>query len=98
MKHKKSEKPKKHSKPEKNDLDKLRQQIDNLQKEKDELFGKLQRVSADYANFQKRVPKQIADTICYEKEKIAKTKQRGPKMSTFSLRASRLSTTKCSIS
>ena len=31
-----------------------------------------QRVSADYANFQKRVPKQIADTICYEKEKIIK--------------------------
>ncbi len=73
MKHKKSEKPKKHSKPEKNDLDKLRDKIDNLQKEKDELFGKLQRVSADYANFQKRVPKQIADTICYEKEKIIKT-------------------------
>jgi len=44
-----------------------------LQKEKDELFGKLQRISADYANFQKRVPKQIADTICYEKEKIIKT-------------------------
>ncbi len=73
MTHKKSEKPKKHSKSKKNELDKLCQQIDNLQKEKDELFGKLQRVSADYANFQKRVPKQIADTICYEKEKIIKT-------------------------
>ena len=73
MKHKKSEKPKKHPKSKKNELDKLCQQIDNLQKEKDELFGKLQRVSADYANFQKRVPKQIADTICYEKEKIIKT-------------------------
>jgi len=32
-----------------------------------------QRVSADYANFQKRVPKQITDTICYEKERIIKT-------------------------
>ena len=32
-----------------------------------------QRVSADYANFQKRVHKQITDTICYEKEKIIKT-------------------------
>ncbi len=32
-----------------------------------------QRVSADYANFQKRAPKQIADTIVYEKEKIIKT-------------------------
>ena len=73
MKHKKSEKPKKPPKPKKNELDKLCQQIDNLQKEKDELFGKLQRISADYANFQKRVPKQIADTICYEKEKIIKT-------------------------
>ena len=36
-------------------------------------IGQYQRVSADYANFQKRVPKQIADTICYEKEKIIKT-------------------------
>ena len=59
--------------PKKNELQKLRQQADDLQKEKDELFEKLQRVSADYANFQKRVPKQIADTICYEKEKIIKT-------------------------
>jgi len=45
----------------------------NLQKEKEELFGKLQRLSADYANFQKRAPKQIADTTAYEKEKIMKT-------------------------
>lgn len=37
------------------------------------LHGMLQRVSADYANFQKRVPKQIADTIGYEKERIIKT-------------------------
>ena len=36
-------------------------------------IGQYQRVSADYANFQKRAPKQIADTICYEKEKIIKT-------------------------
>jgi molecular chaperone GrpE len=32
-----------------------------------------QRVSADYANFQKRVPKQISDTIFYEKEIIIKS-------------------------
>ena len=32
-----------------------------------------QRVSADYANYQKRAPKQIADTIAYEKETIIKT-------------------------
>jgi molecular chaperone GrpE len=37
------------------------------------LHGRLQRVSADYANFQKRVPKQISDTIGYEKERIIKT-------------------------
>ena len=47
--------------------------IESLQKEKDELFAKLQRVSADYANFQKRVPKQISDTVGYEKERIIKT-------------------------
>lgn len=47
--------------------------IENLQKEKDELFAQLQRVSADYANFQKRVPRQISDSINYEKEKIIKS-------------------------
>jgi len=52
---------------------KEQKQIEDLQKEKDELFAKLQRVSADYANFQKRAPKQISDTILYEKEKIIKT-------------------------
>jgi len=36
-------------------------------------IGQYQRVSADYVNFQKRVPKQIFDTICYEKEMIIKT-------------------------
>lgn len=40
--------------------------------EKDELFAKLQRVSADYVNYQKRVPKQIADSVSYEKEKFVK--------------------------
>ena len=75
MKHKNKEKTKEQKPPEpkKNELEELRAQIDNLQKEKDELFAKLQRVSADYANFQKRAPKQIADTISYEKEKIIKT-------------------------
>ena len=60
-------------KDKKNKADELRCKISDLQKEKDELFGKLQHVSADYANFQKRVPKQIADAISYEKEKIIKT-------------------------
>jgi molecular chaperone GrpE len=57
----------------KGELDALRGAIETLQKEKDDLFGKLQRVSADYANFQKRVPRQIADTVCYEKERLIKT-------------------------
>ncbi len=30
------------------------------------------RVSADYANYQKRVPKQIADSIAYEKERMVR--------------------------
>jgi molecular chaperone GrpE len=48
-------------------------QLQQLQAEKDETLGKLQRVSADYANFQKRVARQTADTIAYEKELIIKT-------------------------
>ncbi len=54
-------------------LEKLKKQIESLQQEKDETFKKLQRISADYANFQKRIPKQIADDIAYEKEKIIQT-------------------------
>jgi len=54
-------------------LEELQEKIESLQKEKDELFAKLQRVSADYANFQKRVPKQISDTIGYEKEGIIRS-------------------------
>jgi molecular chaperone GrpE len=59
--------------PKDSELKELDEKIDALQKEKDELFGRLQRVSADYANYQKRSAKQIADTIAYEKEKIIKT-------------------------
>jgi molecular chaperone GrpE len=75
MKPKRKEKPKTEDtqKAKKNEPEELHQTLESMQKEKDELFGKLQRVSADYANFQKRVPKQIADTICYEKEKIIKS-------------------------
>jgi molecular chaperone GrpE len=72
MKQNKKEKTKTED-PKKNEPEELHQTIESLQKEKDELFGKLQRVSADYANYQKRAPKQIADTIAYEKEKIIKT-------------------------
>ncbi|MHC4456470.1 MAG: nucleotide exchange factor GrpE [Planctomycetota bacterium] len=75
MKHKGKEKTKEQQQPsaKTEDVEKLQEQIKELQNEKDEIFGKLQRIGADYANFQKRVPKQIADTITYEKEKIIKT-------------------------
>jgi len=83
MKHKEKEKPKERQEPtgsepveskaESGGSEELRRQIEDLQKEKNELFGKLQRVSADYINYQKRVSKQTADTIAYEKEKIIKT-------------------------
>lgn len=48
------------------------EKLEQLQKERDELFEKLQRLGADYANFQKRVPRQISDTLNYEKETIFK--------------------------
>jgi len=56
--------------------DKLAENIELLLKallKKNELLGKLQRVTADYLNFQKRVPRQIADAIEYEKKSVIKT-------------------------
>ncbi|MBL7107294.1 MAG: nucleotide exchange factor GrpE [Phycisphaerae bacterium] len=50
----------------------LCQELEAVRKEKDDLFGKLQRVSADYANYQKRNVKQIADSVSYEKELVIK--------------------------
>jgi molecular chaperone GrpE len=75
MKQKSKEKTReqRRSEPKKDEVEELRAQMDDLVKEKDDLLAKLQRVSADYANFQKRAPKQITDTISYEKEKIIKT-------------------------
>lgn len=55
------------------EVKKLQQQIGELAKEKDELFEKLQRVGADYANYQKRIPKQIADSVGYEKKAIIRS-------------------------
>ncbi|MEN6386537.1 MAG: nucleotide exchange factor GrpE [Phycisphaerales bacterium] len=49
------------------------QEIEKLQAEKDEIFGRLQRVSADFANYQKRSVKQISESIAYEKEHIIKS-------------------------
>ena len=54
-------------------IEKLEKQIDELATEKQELFEQLQRVSADYANFQKRTPKQIADSVAYEKKAVLRS-------------------------
>ncbi|HEX41075.1 MAG TPA: nucleotide exchange factor GrpE [Phycisphaerales bacterium] len=51
----------------------LSAQAQTLSKEKDEIFAQLQRVSADYANYQKRIPKQVADTVAWEKEQIIRS-------------------------
>jgi len=52
---------------------KLEKKMEGLQKEKDETFAQLQRISADYANFQKRSSKQIDESVRYEKERIIKS-------------------------
>ena len=51
----------------------LQETIQALEQERDSLFAKLQRVSADYANYEKRVPKLIADSVAYEKESLLKS-------------------------
>jgi molecular chaperone GrpE len=56
----------------KKDFDKLNEEKELLEKEKNQTFEKLQRLSADYANYQKRAPKQIQDSVNFEKEKIIK--------------------------
>ncbi len=70
---KQTKKPKTNVKLNKKTLQVLQQKIETLQQEKEELFEKLQRISADYANFQKRGPKQIADSVAYEKEQFLKS-------------------------
>jgi molecular chaperone GrpE len=51
----------------------LQKEIDRLQAENKELLDKFQRLGADYANYQKRVPRQIADSVDYEKRQIIKS-------------------------
>ncbi len=55
------------------DTKSLQKQIEDLRKEKDDIFAKLQRVAADYDNYQKRSAKQITDNVAYEKDKIVKS-------------------------
>ena len=63
----------KNSKKVNKQIEKLEKQIDELKTEKQDLFEQLQRVSADYANFQKRAPKQIADSVAYEKKAVLRS-------------------------
>ena len=51
----------------------LQHQLEQLETEKQDLFEKFQRLSADYANFQKRAPKQIAESVAYEKKAIIRS-------------------------
>lgn len=69
----KDKKTKPKDEPTHKEVESLRTQLEEVQNERDELLGKLQRVSADYANFQKRATRQIADAIAYEKETLIKT-------------------------
>jgi molecular chaperone GrpE len=55
------------------DIQELQKQLEGLRKEKDDIFAKLQRVAADYDNYQKRAAKQITDNVAYEKDKIVKS-------------------------
>ena len=53
--------------------DSVRQALLNKGELIKKLIARFQRLSADYTNFQKRAPRQIADTISYEKERIIKS-------------------------
>lgn len=54
-------------------IHKLEEQIHKLKLEKDDVFFRLQRVSAEFANYQKRSVKQVSESINYEKESIIKS-------------------------
>ncbi len=66
------EQPKEPLSKEKKPAEELQKQIESLKKEKDDIFAKLQRVAADYDNYQKRSARQLSDGINYEKDKIIK--------------------------
>jgi len=54
-------------------VEELQKQLEGLRKEKDDIFAKLQRLAADYDNYQKRSAKQVTDNVAYEKDKIVKS-------------------------
>jgi molecular chaperone GrpE len=54
------------------DIQELQKQMEGLRREKDDIFAKLQRVAADYDNYQKRSAKQTTEAVAHETEKIIK--------------------------
>ena len=54
-------------------VEELQKQIESLKQEKEDTFVRLQRVAADYDNYQKRSARQLADSVNYEKDKIIKS-------------------------
>ena len=69
----KSKESKKHKDAKAKKGEKPEAAVEELIIEKAELLGQLQRVSADYANFQKRVPKQVSDSAAYQKERVIRS-------------------------
>ncbi len=51
----------------------LEEQLKAITAEKQDMFEKFQRVSADYINYQKRTPRQIADSVAYEKKAVIRS-------------------------
>jgi molecular chaperone GrpE len=66
-------KDRKEAKALESEIQDLTGRIEELGKENKDLLEKLQRVSADYANFQKRSAKQISEAVSYEKETIVRS-------------------------
>ncbi len=51
----------------------LEEQLEAITAERQDIFEKFQRVSADYINYQKRTPRQIADSVAYEKQAVIRS-------------------------
>ncbi len=51
----------------------LEEQLKAITAERQDIFEKFQRVSADYINYQKRTPRQIADSVAYEKQAVIRS-------------------------
>src|SRR4030042_1715499 len=66
------EQPKEQLPKEEKSAEEPQKQIESLKQEKDDIFARLQRVAADYDNYQKRSARQLTDSVNYEKDKIIK--------------------------